>query len=210
MRINLNKPAVSFEGRRRVLVGLTGLAFAPALVHCRSEPSGSPSEQADEAEEPAPPGSEAKDQPATTKSERTATAEENAGSKADPARTETVELIVGDGLKYDKTRIQIRAGSTVELTIRHTGKLPKSAMGHNFVLLEPGTDLAAFATAAMGAKDNGHIPPSKQDSIIAHTELVGGGESDTIEFEAPPEGEYDYICSFPGHYQQMQGKLVVS
>jgi len=39
---------------------------------------------------------------------------------------------------------------------------------------------------------------------------VGGGESDTIEFEAPPEGEYDYICSFPGHYQQMQGKLVVS
>lgn len=116
---------------------------------------------------------------------------------------------MGDGLQFSTNRIEVDAGSTVKLTIRHTGKLPKSAMGHNFVLLAQGTDLAQFATAAMAAAANDYIPKDKEDAVLAHTKLVGGGESDTIEFEAPPAGEYDYICSFPGHYTQMQGKLIV-
>ncbi|MGD1893724.1 MAG: plastocyanin/azurin family copper-binding protein [Cyclobacteriaceae bacterium] len=45
--------------------------------------------------------------------------------------------------------------------------------------------------------------------MIVHTKFIGGGESDTITFEAPSPGTYDYICSFPGHYALMQGKLIV-
>jgi len=50
--------------------------------------------------------------------------------------------------------------------------------------------------------------PQDQSAIIVHTAMLGGGESDTIEFTAPPAGTYPFICTFPGHYAIMRGKLV--
>lgn len=42
--------------------------------------------------------------------------------------------------------------------------------------------------------DNDYIVPGSQDKIIALTDMVAGGESDTVVFEAPEEsGEYTYI-----------------
>ena len=48
-----------------------------------------------------------------------------------------------------------------------------------------------------------------KDAIIVHTEMIGGGEETTIEFDAPEAGEYDFLCSFPAHYAIMRGKFVV-
>ena len=31
----------------------------------------------------------------------------------------------------------------------------------------------------------------------------------TVEFTAPAEGEYTYVCTFPGHYMMMQGTMRV-
>lgn len=45
--------------------------------------------------------------------------------------------------------------------------------------------------------------------MIAHTKLVKGGSSDTIVFTIKDKGVYDFICSFPGHWGTMQGKIVV-
>jgi azurin len=39
--------------------------------------------------------------------------------------------------------------------------------------------------------------------------LIGGGESTTIEFEAPEKGEYTFLCTFPGHFGLMNGKFIV-
>ncbi len=118
----------------------------------------------------------------------------------------TIVLNSNDQMKFDKEEIKVKAGQKVKLTLNHTGKLPKEAMGHNFVLLTAGTDIAAFATAAMKAKKNEYIP---SDGVIAHTKLIGGGESTTIEFTVPKKGTYDFICSFPGHYGMMKGKFIV-
>jgi azurin len=187
-----------------------GLALAVGIAACTSEPATQKSSD----EEPKPKA--AATQPAAGASEAAGQAAAGEPAKAEAtagaadSEEVTVEIEVGDGLKYSKERIEVPAGATVKLTIRHTGKLPKSAMGHNFVLLAQGTEKAAFANAAIGAADNGYIPPNMEDAVLAHTELVGGGESDTIEFEAPAKGEYDYICTFPGHYTQMQGKLIVN
>lgn len=111
-----------------------------------------------------------------------------------------------DQMKFDKQEIRVKAGQTVRLTLNHTGKLPKNAMGHNFVLIAGGTDMASFAQIAMQASDNEYIP---EKDVLAHTKLIGGGESTTIEFEAPEKGNYDFICSFPGHYYLMKGKFIV-
>ena len=39
--------------------------------------------------------------------------------------------------------------------------------------------------------------------MLAHSKLLGPGESETVTFNAPfVPGEYLYLCSFPGHYAQ--------
>ena len=48
-----------------------------------------------------------------------------------------------------------------------------------------------------------------KDAVIAATETIGGGQESAIEFDAPEAGEYDFICSFPGHYAMMKGKFIV-
>ena len=82
-------------------------------------------------------------------------------------------------------------------------------MGHNFVLLKQGVDLAAFGIKSASAKDTDYIPSDEEDNIIAHTRLIGGGETTSIEFDAPEPGEYEFLCSFPGHYAIMKGKFIV-
>ncbi len=127
--------------------------------------------------------------------------------EASAANTVEIELQGNDQMQFDKNEIRVKAGQKVTLTLKHTGKMAKAAMGHNFVLLKQGTDMAAFAQQAIAAVDNEYIPEG--DAAIVHTKLLGGGESDTITFDAPAAGTYDYICSFPGHYALMKGKFIV-
>ena len=113
-----------------------------------------------------------------------------------------------DQMQYNTTELKATMGK-ISLMLHHTGKMEKNVMGHNLVILKPGTDIAAFTTKAMDAKDTDYIPASENASIIAHTKLIGGGESDTIEFTIDEKGSYDFICSFPGHSSIMKGKLIV-
>ncbi|WP_106524773.1 azurin [Taibaiella chishuiensis] len=120
----------------------------------------------------------------------------------------SIILRAGDDMKFDQREIKVKAGDTVKLTLKHTGKAPKTAMGHNFVLLKSGVSVDDFIAKAVEAKDNDYIPAGTKD-VIAHTRLIGGGESDHIEFVAPAKGTYTYICSFPAHAMIMNGKLIV-
>lgn len=126
---------------------------------------------------------------------------------ADRPAEVTIELGSDDAMRFDKSELKVYAGQKVTLTLTHTGSMDKNAMGHNFVLLKPGTNLFKFANLAAAASTTEYIPES--DAIIAHTQLIGGGESTSITFEAPAKGTYDYICSFPAHYALMKGKFIV-
>jgi len=124
---------------------------------------------------------------------------------------EVVELTISgtDQMQFDKKELKVKAGQKVRLTLTHAGTMAKNAMGHNWVLLKEGVDLAAFGQKSATAMDTDYIPTSESGSIIAHTKMLGGGESDTIEFTAPAKGTYEYLCSFPGHYALMRGVLIV-
>lgn len=112
-----------------------------------------------------------------------------------------------DQMKFDITLIRVKAGEEVELTLKNVGELPKESMGHNLVVLRPDVDVPTFGGEAVGAVDNEYIPRSSMSSIIAHTKLLGPGEEDKITFTLE-KGVYPYICSFPGHFGIMQGKIV--
>ncbi len=190
---------------RRKFLGylLSSAAATPILLSaCQSGSSdGGPSDS--------PPKAPAARAPEPSAPEQTENAAERPAAEA-TGEPQTVTLQVGDNIKYSTNRIEVKSGAPIEVTIEHTGKLAKEAMGHNFVLLAKGTDMNTFANAAMGAVDNGYIPPNMEKAVIAHTEIVGGGESDTITFPAPAPGEYVYLCTFPGHYMNMNGKMIVS
>ena len=119
------------------------------------------------------------------------------------------EVTIGatDSMQFTVKEFTVKAGQKVKLTLKHLGQLPKAAMGHNLVILKPGTTPVSFATAAIPAKD--YFPEDKADQTIAHTALIGGGETSTIEFTAPAAGTYEYICSYPNHWAMMLGKMIV-
>ncbi|MFH6966885.1 azurin [Flavobacterium sp. FlaQc-28] len=123
---------------------------------------------------------------------------------------ENVLVIEGnDQMQFSTNELKAVAGKPITLTLKHVGKIPKEAMGHNLVILQEGTDQAAFALKANDAKATDFIPESEKASIIAHTKLLGGGEEDTIEFTIDKKGSYPFICSFPGHMAMMKGVLIV-
>ena len=118
-----------------------------------------------------------------------------------------VILNSNDQMKFDKKIIRVNASQKVTLTLNHNGRFPASSMGHNFVLIKKDVDVHEYALRAAGARNSEYIPEG--DNEIAYTKMLGGGESDTITFDAPEPGTYVFICSFPGHYQLMMGEFIV-
>ena len=119
-----------------------------------------------------------------------------------------VVLTGNDLMQFDKNEIRVKAWQKVKLTLRHIGKLDINVMGHNVVILKQGVVPSEFAAKAATEKDNRYLPIDSQD-IIAHTDLIGGGQVTTIEFDAPTAGTYDFLCSFPAHFALMKGKFIV-
>jgi len=119
-----------------------------------------------------------------------------------------VEITGTDSMTYDKKEITVAGDCTsVALTLKHSGKLPAQAMGHNWVLSKT-ADMQGVVNDGMGATfANNHIKAG-DTRVIAHTKIVGGGQSDTVTFPTSTlkKGEaYSFFCTFPGHSALMKG-----
>ena len=67
-----------------------------------------------------------------------------------------------------------------------------------------------MATAGATARDTAFVPAKFKAQIIAASALAGAGETVDVEFTAPAAGKYQFICTFPGHFQAgMVGQLIV-
>jgi azurin len=126
---------------------------------------------------------------------------------ADPCK---LEISGNDLMQYDKQELSAPAScKSITLTLHHTGKQPKAAMGHNWVLIKT-PDLQAVATAGMGAGLANNYIAAGDPRVLAHTKVVGGGESDSVTFSTAAlkaGGDYSFECTFPGHNAIMKGKF---
>ena len=113
-----------------------------------------------------------------------------------------------DYMKFNTSKIIVKSGKLVKLTLKHIGRLDVQVMGHNFVLLNDKVDIVEFANKAAMASKNQYIPVESNE-VIVYTDMIGGGQETTIEFLPPEVGVYNFICSFPGHYAMMKGKFIV-
>jgi azurin len=127
-------------------------------------------------------------------------------SRAPEAPPKEVKIQADDKMRYDVTAFDASPGQKISVTITNIGTTPKFSMGHNFVLLDrainTGNVQASFLDKASMEASHDYVPPGDKN-VLAHSKLLGPGESEVVTFNAPYiPGEYLYLCSFPGHYSQ--------
>ncbi|MAK46253.1 MAG: Azurin [Opitutae bacterium] len=122
-----------------------------------------------------------------------------------------VTITGNDTMQFDLKSFEVESGQKIELTFKNIGKIPKIAMGHNLVILKKGVSAVAFGQKAMvaGANATNALPDSVKGETIVATKLLGPAESETINFTAPEAGDYEYVCTFPGHFAMMRGVMKV-
>lgn len=124
---------------------------------------------------------------------------------------QTIDMKGTDKMRFSVEEIAAKPGEEITVKLTTDSNLPAVAMSHNFVLLNQGVDAKAFSMASAKYKDNDYIDPAKESDVIAHTKMASGGQTVEVTFKAPSKaGEYEYVCTFPGHYiSKMKGILTV-
>ena len=67
-------------------------------------------------------------------------------------------LLSDDQMKFDQNIVLVKVGQKITLTLKHVGKLDKTIMGHNFVLLKKDVNVSNFAQLASASANNDYIP----------------------------------------------------
>ncbi|HLR25252.1 MAG TPA: plastocyanin/azurin family copper-binding protein [Fodinibius sp.] len=119
----------------------------------------------------------------------------------------TITINATDALTFDVTDFKVAAGSNVRMVLNNSTDLL-----HNLVVTRPG-ELEYVAKEALNMGLDGpkqdYVPQT--DKVLFYTSLVKVGEVQSIYFTVPENpGDYPYVCTFPGHWQTMQGVMTVT
>lgn len=112
-----------------------------------------------------------------------------------------------DDIAYKEDTLVATTGALVKLTLINEGiDMP---MVHNVVFTKPDMyKQVALAGAKVGAPGN-YVPRSPV--VIAASTMALPGQTVELEFTAPTEpGSYDFVCTYPGHWQKMHGVFMVN
>ncbi|AKX59462.1 azurin [Thiopseudomonas alkaliphila] len=121
-----------------------------------------------------------------------------------------VTIEATDAMTWDTSHIDVKQScEKFTVNLKHVGKLPASTMGHNWVLSKT-ADYQAVAQEGMAQGAEKNYVNDADERVLAHTEVVGGGEETSVTFDVSKlaaDEEYSYFCSFPGHFAMMNGTL---
>jgi azurin len=117
-----------------------------------------------------------------------------------------------DAMQFNVGSITVPASCTkFTITLKHTGQMPVTAMGHNLVIAKA-ADMQGVTADGIGAGAAAGYLKAGDARVIAHTELIGGGQTTTVTFPVASlqgDGPYEFFCSFPGHSSAMKGSIAV-
>lgn len=122
-----------------------------------------------------------------------------------PAWDTTIVLHTAAGLQYNPNRLAIKPNVRLRLILQNDDD-----MAHNLVLVQPNTrrQVVEFALA-LGEKGPARNFVPDMAAVLAHTRLLEPGESDTLTVKLA-EGDYPFVCTYPGHGLVMYGMLYVT
>lgn len=111
-----------------------------------------------------------------------------------------------EAMHFNQDTLEAKAGSLVKLKL--TNEAQDMSMVHNVVFTAPGKyKEVALAGAEIGPSGN-YAP--KSENVIAASPIALPGQTIELEFKAPIKpGVYEFVCTYPGHWQRMHGKFIV-
>lgn len=125
---------------------------------------------------------------------------------------------VREQMRFDTPRIVVEAGKPFEIIVINDDFMP-----HNLVVAVPGGReiIGPLADQMQPNKLDGEgrafVPGDvaflsrPHPAILDATRLLEAGQQQTLKLTAPEkEGEYTYVCTFPGHWPVMWGRLIVT
>ena len=107
-------------------------------------------------------------------------------------------------IRYDIKTLKVPADK--EITIALVNESTDASMPHNIVFIEQGT-ATDVGNAGYKFPDNGFVDASDKN-VIASSPLVQINETAYFSFTTPSAGDYEFICSYPGHWGRMKGKFI--
>ncbi|HET7556504.1 MAG TPA: azurin [Rhodanobacteraceae bacterium] len=123
----------------------------------------------------------------------------------------TVEA--NDAMQFNVSNVNVpKTCKSFTVTLKHTGKLPRNVMGHDWVLTSAADKGGVEADGIKAGPDNNYIKPN-DPRVIAHTKVIGGGETASASFKPAalkPGTDYVFFCSFPGHAAVMHGTVTLT
>ena len=124
----------------------------------------------------------------------------------------SVEVDSTDQMSFTTKAIQIdKSCKQFTVTLKHSGSLPKNVMGHNLVISKE-ADMQPIATDGLSVGIDKDYLKDGDARVIAHTKVIGGGETDSVTFDVSkldPTQTYGFFCSFPGHIAMMKGTVTL-
>lgn len=122
----------------------------------------------------------------------------------------SVDIAGNDQMQFDKKEITVsKSCKQFTVNLKHPGKLARNVMGHNWVLTKQ-ADMQGAVNDGMAAGLGNNYVKKDDARVIAHTKVIGGGETDSVTFDVSKLAagqDYAYFCSFPGHFALMKGVL---
>lgn len=107
---------------------------------------------------------------------------------------------------FDTDTLEVEAGSMVRLDFINEGTDPK--MIYNIVFTKPGMYRQAALQGEKAGPSGNYLPDSS--IMIAASPVALPGQTVRLEFKAPDKpGAYDFVSTYPGHHERMNGKLLV-
>ena len=125
----------------------------------------------------------------------------------------SVEISAGDAMQFSSTEIvATQSCAVITVTLMHTGKLPASGMGHNWVLTRE-ADFRGVVSDGVDAGASNNFILEGDSRVLAFTRMIGGGESTAVSFSTEnmkTSEKYIFFCSYPGHWGIMKGTFLLT
>jgi glucose/arabinose dehydrogenase/azurin len=117
---------------------------------------------------------------------------------------------VREQMRYDTPRLVVEAGKQFEIIFENGDFMP-----HNLVVVRPNAREKIGPIAEKMKADefdrHGRLYVPEHPDILGATKMLLPGQRESLNLKAPSEeGDYEYFCTFPGHYQVMWGRLVIT
>ena len=110
--------------------------------------------------------------------------------------TRTMEIVMGDNMRFEPKRIDIKQGETIRFVVRNSGKVK-----HEMVLGSM-AELKKHAALMMKFPEMEHDDPNAVS--------VAPGKTGEFAWAFTKPGTFDFACLVPGHFEAgMKGRIRV-